>query len=358
MRLRLFLALTVPLAAQIDPGIIEKHRADLQKQSTDPEMKRPGGTQPPDWSYQLPEGVATRQVTFYVAGGAPLYGKIFLPKGFTTQKKWPAVVVGHGVNAISIGIEKYAARFAARGLVAMAIDYRSYGFSGSEVALLEPDGTDDSRAVWDKTARVQLKRTDLNNVHEIEDYRAAVSFLSGEPGVDAERIGIWGTSNAGSVVIAVAAQDARVKVVVSQVAGTGARPATGPVPMPANMVEDGIKRARTGQGAEVDGGFSFRTKIDAYSGQINREVRAGSLIERIPESTKILSVLAEKDELIPPGGAPEAAKAFKGTWQVLTLPYLTHFQMYSYTAFEVGSTLAGDWFVKYLGAGSGAKGGE
>jgi dienelactone hydrolase len=345
----LLLAMCVPLAAQIDASLIEKHRADLQHQATDAVMKREGGTQPPDWNYQLPEGVATRQVTFYVAGGAPLYGKIFFPKGFTTARKHAGVIVGHGINAISIGIEKYAARFAERGLVAMAIDYRSYGFSGSDLSLLEPDTTTDDRAVWEKTMRVKLKRTNLHNFHEIEDYRAAISFLQGEPGVDPERIGIWGSSNAGSVVIAVAAQDARVKAVVSQVAGTGARPATGPVPMAANMVDDAVKRARTGQGAEVDGGFSFRTKIDMFSGQINREVRAGSMIDRIPESTKIISILAEKDELIPAPGAPEAAKAFKGTWQVVTLPYVTHFQMYSYTAFEVGSTLAADWFLKYLG---------
>src|SRR5262245_62578857 len=120
-------------SAQIPTDIVERSRADLQKQSSSAEMKREGGTQPQDWAYALPDGVATRQVTFYVDGGFPLYGKLFLPRGFTRTGKRPAVVVGHGINAISIGIEKYAARFADRGLVAMAIDYRSYGFSGSEV---------------------------------------------------------------------------------------------------------------------------------------------------------------------------------------------------------------------------------
>jgi hypothetical protein len=43
---------------------------------------------------------------------------------------------------------------------------------------------------------------------------------------------------------------------------------------------------------------------------------------------------------------------FKGTWQEVTLPYVGHFQMYSGTAFEVGSTLAADWFLKYLGTGA------
>ena len=59
-------------AAQIDTGILEKHKAALEKQTTDPDQKRDGGTQPRDWDYQLPEGVRTRQVTFYVDGGTPL----------------------------------------------------------------------------------------------------------------------------------------------------------------------------------------------------------------------------------------------------------------------------------------------
>jgi uncharacterized protein len=347
------LAAAVALAdaafAQIPTDLVDRSRADLQKQASSADMKREGGTQPQDWSYALPEGVTTRQVTFYVNGGMPLYGKLFLPRGFSARAgRWPAVVVGHGINAISIGIEKYGARFADRGLVALAIDYRSYGFSGSEVSLLEADTTTDEGAVWERDVRVRLKRTDLNNFHEVEDFRAAVSFLQSEPGIDADRIGIWGSSNGGSVVIMVAEQDARVKAVVSQVAGVGSRPATGPVAIPPPALADSIQRARTGKGAEVDGGFSFRTKIDLWSDQVNREFRPGSTIDRIPETTKILSIIAEHDELIPAAGAPDAARTFKGTWQVVVVPFMTHFQMYSGTAFDVGSTLAADWFLEYL----------
>src|SRR5688572_20404721 len=149
-------------AAQIDAGIIDKFKAALEKQTADPDQKRDGGTQPRDWEYQLPDGVRTRQVTFYVDGGTPLYGKLFLPKGFTPAGKVPAVVVGHGINALSIGIEKFAARFAERGLVAMAIDYQSYGFSSSgsdDIRLLEADTSTDLRAVTEKEARILLKRT-------------------------------------------------------------------------------------------------------------------------------------------------------------------------------------------------------
>jgi len=334
--------------AQINTEIIEKYRAELQKQAADPEMKRERGTQPQDWIFALPEGVRSRQITFY-SDGTPCYGRIFFPKGFNARGKWPAVVVGHGINAQAVGIEKYAARFAERGLVAMAIDYRTYGYSGGDVLLLEPDTTTDERAVWEKEARIQIKRTNLNNFRETEDFRSAISYIQTEPGVDPERIGVWGSSNGASVVLMVAATDARAKAVVAQVGGAGGLGASGPVAISPQMIEDGVKRARTGQGAEVDGGFSFRSKIDMWSSQVNREFRPAALLDRIPETTKILWIPAEKDELIPPRGVIAASKAFKGTSQVVEVPYLTHFQIYSFAGFEVSSNLAADWFLKYLG---------
>ncbi len=334
--------------AQISTGIIERHRAELQKQASDPEMKRERGTIAQDWPFILPAEVVSRQITFY-SDGTRCYGRIFFPKGFSTRGRWPAVVVGHGINAQAVGIEKYAARFAERGLVAMAIDYRTYGYSGGDVMLLEPDTTTDERVVWEKQARLQIKRTNLINFRETEDFRAAVSYLQGEPGIDPERIGVWGSSNGASVVLMAAALDSRVKAVVAQVGSAGGLGSSGPAAIAPQMLEDGIRRARTGQGAEVDGGFSFRSKIDMWSNQVNREFRPGMLLDRIPETTKILWIPVEKDELIPPRGVQAATKAFRGTSQVIEVPYLTHFQIYSYTGFEVSSTLAADWFLKYLG---------
>ncbi len=346
------------VSAQIATDLVEKRKADFHLQATDADMKREGGTQPRDWDYSLPDGVTTRQITFYVDGGTPLYGKLFLPKGFKASDRRPAVVVGHGINALSIGIEKYGARFAERGLVAMAIDYQSYGFSGSgsdDLKLLEADPTTDAQVLADKRLRVMVKRTNLNNAHEVDDYRAAISYLQGEPGVDPDSIGLWGSSNAGSVVIAVAAIDARAKAVVSQVAGP--RPAPrGPAPAPtaaqAAMVDDAIKRARTGQGAEVDGGFSFKSKIDLFGNFRNRDIRAGSTLDQIAETTKILFLPAEKDELTGgAAGAQEATRYLNGrgvTAQTIVYPELTHFQAYSNTGFDVGSTLAAEWFLKYL----------
>jgi hypothetical protein len=129
------------------------------------------------------------------------------------------------------------------------------------------------------------------------------------------------------------------------------------------MLDDAIRRARTGQGAEVDGGFSFRSKVDAWSTQRNRDVRPGSTLDQIPATTHVLFLPAENDELSGRGGVGALAAtkylAEHGvTAQTIVYPELTHFQAYSHTGFEVGSTLAADWFLKYLGAAAPARPGE
>ena len=68
------LAVAVTTApAQIDTGIIEKYRAELQKQANDPATKR-DRTLPEDWVFTMAEGVTSRQITFY-SDGAPCYGR-------------------------------------------------------------------------------------------------------------------------------------------------------------------------------------------------------------------------------------------------------------------------------------------
>ncbi len=350
-------ALSQTASAQISADVIEKYRAALHTQATDPDQKREGGTQNRDWQYDLPAGIRTRYVTFYVDGGTALRGKLFLPRDFSPQGSWPAVVVGHGINAIALGIEKYGARFADRGLVALTIDYQSYGYSSSgsdDIRVLEPDLSTDHDAASERELRVVLKRTNLNNVHEVEDFRAAISFLQGEPGVDPERIGIWGSSNGGNVVTAVAGLDARVKATVAQVI----TPRPGPrrlVNIAPNNLDDAIVRVRTGQGAEADAGFSFRSKVDQWGFTRGQDIQSGAWLDQIPATNRVLFLPAEADELTRgAAGAIEAAKFLteRGvTSQAIPLPELTHFQAYSYAGFEVGSTLAADWFQKYLGVG-------
>jgi dienelactone hydrolase len=67
--------------------------------------------------------VAAKDVHFY-SEGIQCYGRLFSPKGLSAESKAPAVVLAPGWGETAQSTEQYAARFASRGLLAMAIDYR------------------------------------------------------------------------------------------------------------------------------------------------------------------------------------------------------------------------------------------
>ena len=74
-------------------------------------------------------------------------------------------------------------------------------------------------AVRAKPVREVVDPLDQNrDIHNVLDY------LMEEPVVNADRIGLWGSSFGGGHVIYVAGNDPRIKVVVSQVPGMGSAP--------------------------------------------------------------------------------------------------------------------------------------
>jgi alpha-beta hydrolase superfamily lysophospholipase len=110
---------------------------------------------------------------------------------------------------------------------------------------------------------------------------------------------------------------------------------------------------RTGQGAETEAGFSFQTNVDLWYRSRSRDIQSGAMLERTRPTTAVLFLPAEKDELIGGNRSALAGSAFlteRGVpSQVITFPGLTHFQPYSGAGFEAGSTLAADWFARFLG---------
>ena len=85
----------------------------------------------------------------------------------------------------------YAEGFAAAGLDVLLFDYRGFGASGGSPRQL-----------------VSVRR-------QRRDYHAAVAAARQLPGVDSERIVVWGVSYAGGHVIVVAARDNRVAATIS-----------------------------------------------------------------------------------------------------------------------------------------------
>lgn len=104
----------------------------------------------------------------------------------------PCVVMAPGFGGTrDSGLLGYAEGFAAAGMDVLLFDYRGFGASGGSPRQL---------------VSVQRQR---------RDYHAAVAAARRLPGVDPERIVLWGISYSGGHVVVAAAQDQRVAATIS-----------------------------------------------------------------------------------------------------------------------------------------------
>ena len=112
---------------------------------------------------------------------------------FTGRGGRPCVVMAPGFASTrdTGGLVAYAKGFAAAGLDVVLFDYRGFAASGGSPRQL----------VWASRQR--------------QDYRAAIAAARRLPGIDPERIVLWGISNSGGHVVRVGAEDRRVAAVVS-----------------------------------------------------------------------------------------------------------------------------------------------
>ncbi|MEU1565420.1 alpha/beta fold hydrolase, partial [Streptomyces mirabilis] len=135
--------------------------------------------------------VQREDVAFDADGGVTLRGWLFLPDG---PGPHPAITMAHGYAGVrDHGLEPFARAFAEAGFAVLLHDHRNFGAS---------DG---------------LPRQDIDPWRQIADWRRAISYLESRPEVDADRIGLWGTSYAGGHAIVLGATDRRLRAVVSQV---------------------------------------------------------------------------------------------------------------------------------------------
>lgn len=165
------------------------------------------------------DGVEHRPVHIW-SDGTRMAGDLWLPAGFEADGAWPAVLLTHGWGGIRRHLnERYAPRFVEAGFVVLTFDYRGWADSHSRLVVVgelpQPD------AGGELTVRARAIREVVDPQDQIRDITSALDYLSGEPGVDPNRIGIWGTSYSGGHVIAVGARDDRVAAIVSQVGYQG-----------------------------------------------------------------------------------------------------------------------------------------
>lgn len=139
-----------------------------------------------DKVFPLSDEVNHRKVTFVNHFGNTLAADLYEPKEYTG--KLPAIAVSGPFGAVkeqSSGL--YAQEMAKRGFLAIAFDPSFTGESGGSPRY--------------------FNSPDIN----IEDYQAAIDFLSVQENVDPEQIGIIGICGWGGMALQTAALDTRVK---------------------------------------------------------------------------------------------------------------------------------------------------
>jgi dienelactone hydrolase len=175
-------------------------------------------------SAQLPDNVGTRSVEIW-SDGTRLAGDLFYPKNIETGQKLPAIVLCHGWGGtkehLNNPVYGYAPQFAAEGYFVLTFDYRGWGESDSRLVVRDKMPEPDENG--EVTVRAQVIRDVVSPVERVEDISACISWLELEPGVDRNRIGLWGTSFGGGNVVSMAAHDERVKCVCTQVGDVNTR---------------------------------------------------------------------------------------------------------------------------------------
>ncbi|MDP6604952.1 MAG: alpha/beta fold hydrolase [Dehalococcoidia bacterium] len=163
----------------------------------------------------------TAEAIQFWSEGTRLAGDLYRPGPDAGDGPHPAIVLCHGWGGTkqhlrTIGLPD---KLAAAGYIVLAFDYRGWGESDGKVVVL-----DDLPAERTETAvRVRVIREVVDPFDELWDVRHAIDYIEGEPGVGVDRIGIWGSSYGGGLVVWTTAHDPRVKCTVSQVGGMDSR---------------------------------------------------------------------------------------------------------------------------------------
>ncbi len=290
----------------------------------------------------------------FSAAGVTLRGWLYLPD--QGKGPWPLVVMAHGFSAVKeMGLDDYAEVFCAAGLAALVYDNRNLGAS---------DG---------------LPRQEIDPIAQRRDYSHAITFARRLPAVDPERIGVWGTSFTGGLVIIAAALDRRIRCVVAQVPylhalatmdlvsplesrrefydmleGERQSLAAGNPPTLTSVCSDNPGRPAHAPGRRSWQYFNHYVKagraawpntITVRSLELRLDYDALGCIARVAP-TPLMLIVADDDDITPTSLALEAyANARKP--RRLVMIHGHHYRPYL-EAFDQSSQAARDWFLNHL----------
>lgn len=298
--------------------------------------------------FQMPDTVAIRDVDIY-SEGTRMYGQLYSDKSRAGQRL-PTIVMAQGWGGTAASLQREGVAFAQAGYLALAFDYRGWGRSDSRVVLTA------KRAPAEKqnyrfTAEVQEVREVVDPIEMVIDWQNAISWVASEPQCDVKRIGVWGTSLSGGLVVSAAVRDSRVKAVHSQVPAFDGRWTMINPTETNNTWTEATKRAHGEVGYPAPRANTVGGLIGA---PIRYEFASWTPVEeiaRIPNCA-IQIILAEKDEVVDnKSNGLRAYELATGPKNLVTIPEIKHYGIYRDPDARFRSRdLAIAWFDKYVKA--------
>jgi uncharacterized protein len=288
-------------------------------------------------------------VTFY-SEGYKLSGDLYHPEDLRPSDRRAGIVLCHGYTGVKdLYLPDNARVLNEAGYIVLAFDYKGWGASEGPKSRLAPYG-------------------------RVSDVRAALTFLSLQPHVDAGRLGIYGTSYGGATVVWVGAIDTRVKCIVSVVGiGHGARWMRS-VRRPDEW-HDLLKLAKTDRERRVVDGKSAivdRSQIllpDRQSAELAAAARRANpaAVNELPlefiddtlsfhpewvvdkiAPRPILFITTDDDRLVPPEESEVLFAKAGEPKKLVTLRGFGHYEVYVEPAFSQVMTETKAWFGQHL----------
>ncbi len=301
----------------------------------------------------------SREDVEFRAQGATLRGWYYPAEGGGGGES-ACVVLQHGFAAVKeMWLDRYAEVFAAAGLSCLVYDHPGFGASDPV------PGT---------------PRQEIDPWQQIRFIQHAITYSSSRPDVDAERIGLWGSSYAAAHAYVTAAIDRRVKAVVGQVpAISGSRHfrelvridnwagmdamfaaerqslAEGNQPTMIPVVAEdptAIAALPTPDSYQwfthtsEERAPSWRNEVTLLTMEYFRGYEPGKYLPLI-SPTPLLMVLAPNDRLAAGEIATAAYETAARPKKIQIVPG-GHFDAYTGPGFEVSSGSARDWLVEHL----------
>ena len=279
-----------------------------------------------------------------VSDGVRLHADIYSPKA--GSQLLPTIIMSHGWGGTAAMLRPQAMDFAQAGYFVIAFDYRGWGKSLSRVMQAGP-ATADKGIDGRFTGEMREVREVVDPLDQAMDIQNVIHWVAGEPAVDKNRLGLWGTSFSGGLVVYVAARDPRVRAIVSQVGYMGQPVASAPAGVLEKNYADATRRARGELGYPPPG---LREIGNLTGAPLREKFLLYAPVDDVAgiRNCAMLFIAAEREELFDNRQHPQLAyERAADPKKYVVIPNIAHYGIYG-EARAQATALAIDWFDQHL----------